>query len=30
MANPSVKEGFYGIFYGVCSEGKKVYFKKIS
>ena len=27
MNNSSVKYGFTGIFYGVCSDNKKVYFK---
>lgn len=29
LNNTSVKNNFYGIFYGICSEGEKVYFKKI-
>ena len=30
LNNPSVKDNFYGMFYGICSEGKKVYFKQIN
>jgi hypothetical protein len=29
MNNYSVKDGLTGIFYGVCSDNKKVYFKVI-
>ncbi|WP_291374438.1 hypothetical protein [Acinetobacter sp. UBA6720] len=29
LNNSSVKDNFYGIFYGVCSEDKKVYFKQV-
>ncbi|MGQ9374542.1 hypothetical protein ACUM6W_11975 [Acinetobacter tandoii] len=30
LNNLSVKDNFYGIFYGVCSDGKKVYFKEVN
>lgn len=30
LNNPSVKNESYGVFYGVCSEGEKVYFKQVN
>ncbi|MFX3622167.1 MAG: hypothetical protein ACE3JT_13180 [Acinetobacter radioresistens] len=30
LNNPSVKDESYGVFYGVCSEGEKVYFNQVN